>query len=93
MTVMFFKILSVAAACAAASLAHAQAPTASDLLSVGLPWVEVTTVGGEEPTCEYIGSPPYGTGSGIANATKVPGRLLMAPASTTAATMLMAAVA
>ena len=54
---------------------NAQSPTASELMSVGLPWVEVTTVGGEEPTCDYVSPPEGGAGTGIANATKVPGRL------------------
>ena len=67
--------LSAVAACAAAAVASAQTPTEKDLREVGLPWVEVTTVGGEEPTCDYLSPPPYATGSGIANATKVPGRL------------------
>lgn len=53
----------------------AQSPTASELMSVGLPWVEITTVGGEEPTCDYVSPPEGGDGLGIANATKVPGRL------------------
>ena len=63
------------AACAFAVMAWAQHPTVEELETVGLPWVEVTTVGGEEPTCDYLSPPPYATGHGITNATKVPGRL------------------
>lgn len=54
---------------------HAQSPTVSELKEVGLPWVEVITVDGEEPTCDYVSPPMGGDGLGIANATKVPGRL------------------
>ena len=75
MTIMPGRCLSLVGACAAAVMAVAQVPTAEELRTVGLPWVEVTTVGGEEPTCDYLSPPPYATGSGIANATKVPGRL------------------
>lgn len=75
MTIMPGRCLSLVGVCAAAVMAVAQVPTAEELRTVGLPWVEVTTVGGEEPTCDYLSPPPYATGSGIANATKVPGRL------------------
>ena len=67
--------LMALAACAFAVMAWAQHPTVEELETVGLPWVEVTTVGGEEPTCDYLSPPPYATGHGITNATKVPGRL------------------
>ena len=49
----------------------------------GLPVIEVTTVDGEEPTCEYRDSPAGEDGAGIYNATKVPGRLVMTSGSET----------
>ncbi|MBR4387743.1 MAG: CotH kinase family protein [Prevotella sp.] len=72
----YFLLLLQACCFWCASLAvNAQTPTLEELRAVGLPLVEVTTVDGEEPTCEYV-SPPEGCiGSGITNATKVPGRL------------------
>ena len=42
-----------------------------------LPMIEVTTLGGEEPTCAYRSAPPGESGAGIYDATKVPGRLVM----------------
>lgn len=52
-----------------------QSPTWEELQEVGLPLVEIVTIDGEEPTCDYI-SPPEGiSGLTIDNATKVPGRL------------------
>ncbi len=53
----------------------AQTPSPQQLLQCGLPLLEVTTVDGEEPSCDYV-SPPDGMGGRtIDNATKVPGRL------------------
>ena len=46
-----------------------------DLLATGLTLVVVETVGGEEPTCEYVAHPPGCNGAGTKNATKVPGRV------------------
>lgn len=46
------------------------------VLHSGLPLLSITTVDAEEPTCDYIGS-PTGWGAGIANATKVPSRMVM----------------
>ena len=75
MTITFNRWLLVISACAVAVMMNAQTPNVDDLISVGLPWVEVITVGGEEPTCDYVSPPEGGAGTGIANATKVPGRL------------------
>lgn len=75
MAIILRRWLTNVITCAVAALSNAQTPTEKELREVGLPWVEVTTVGGEEPTCDYLSPPPYSTGSGIANATKVPGRL------------------
>jgi len=47
------------------------------LLNTGLTLVQIETVNGEEPTCDYV-SPPAGcAGAGIKNATKVPGKLII----------------
>ena len=43
--------------------------------ALGLPVVTIETVGGEEPTCEYVDHPEGMAGYGTRNATKVPGRL------------------
>ena len=56
---------------------------ASTLLQLGLPVVEVTTVGAEEPTCDYIFAPEGENGISIANATKVPGRVVVRSADAT----------
>ncbi|MBR1403956.1 MAG: CotH kinase family protein, partial [Treponema sp.] len=50
----------------------------SDVVSVactGLPVVQIDTVDGEEPTCDYVSCPPGENGAGITNATKVPSRM------------------
>lgn len=44
------------------------------LRDLGLPLIEITTINGEDPTCEYVDHPEGATGSSITNATKVPGR-------------------
>ena len=53
----------------------AQQPDFKQLLEVGLPLVEIITVDGEEPTCDYVSPPDGMEGQTIDNATKVPGRL------------------
>lgn len=45
--------------------------------ALSLPLLEVTTLDGEWPTCDYIEAPEGAFGHGITNATKVPGRLVM----------------
>ena len=48
-----------------------------ELLNTGLTLVQIKTVDGEEPACDYV-SPPAGcAGAGIKNATKVPGKLII----------------
>lgn len=47
----------------------------ASVLALGFPVVEITTVDGEEPTCDYVSPPEGSIGAGIANATKVPGRV------------------
>lgn len=42
------------------------------LVNMNIPLIEITTVDGEEPTCEVIQPPAGAWGSGITNATKVP---------------------
>ena len=42
------------------------------LANMNIPLVEITTVDGEEPTCDVVAPPEGAWGSGIANATKVP---------------------
>lgn len=39
--------------------------------------MDINTVDGEEPTCEYINSPSNAWGKSITNATRVPGRMLI----------------
>ena len=48
-----------------------------DLLSTGLPLVEIETVDGEMPTCEYVDHPEGAHGQGITNMNKVEARLLI----------------
>ena len=51
--------------------------TVEDSEAIGLPMVIINTVDAEEPTCDYV-EPPVGGGSlSIANATKVPGSLII----------------
>ncbi|MBR1803699.1 MAG: CotH kinase family protein [Muribaculaceae bacterium] len=47
----------------------------SEFVATGLRVMEIETVNGEWPTCDYISSPSNAWGKSIANATKVPGRL------------------
>ena len=52
----------------------------SDIVTVactGLPLLTITTVNGEEPTCDYVNAPAGAWGQSIANATKVPARMIM----------------
>ena len=48
-----------------------------DILFVGLPLLEIQTINNEEPTCDYLSQSDGYPLSTIANATKVPGRLLL----------------
>ena len=50
--------------------------TLKNLIAKGLPVLYVTTVDGEEPTCEIVSAPAGSWGSTI-NAEKVPGRLVI----------------
>lgn len=51
-------------------------PTILDsIFGLGLPVLDIETVNHEEPTCEIVAHPEGCMGSGIKNATKVPGRL------------------
>lgn len=45
--------------------------------SVGFARLHIETVGGEEPTCDFVFPPEGGFGISITNATKVPGRMVM----------------
>jgi len=47
------------------------------LLDCGLPLVEIESVNGELPTCDYVTHPEGAMGEGITNATKVPGRIII----------------
>lgn len=49
--------------------------TFEKILELGLPVVVLTTVNGEEPTCEPVWAPKDCMGQGIINANKVPGRV------------------
>ena len=48
-----------------------------DIISKGLPVLYIQTVDSEEPTCDYVSAPPGCMGKTIANATKVPGRMII----------------
>ncbi len=47
------------------------------IIDAGLLVVDINTVGGEWPTCDYVDAPEDGWGHSITNATRVPGRLRM----------------
>jgi hypothetical protein len=47
------------------------------IIAKGLPVMCFETVDAEEPTCDYVTAPAGCMGAGIANATKVPGRLVI----------------
>lgn len=49
--------------------------SADMIISLGLPTLFIETVGGEEPTCDYVYPPEGAFGKSINNATKVPGRV------------------
>ena len=51
--------------------------TLSAIIGKGLPVLFVETVDQEEPTCDYVSAPSGCMGATIANATKVPGRLVV----------------
>ena len=51
--------------------------TLSSIIDNRLPVLCVETVDGEEPTCDYVSAPSGSMGASIANATKVPGRLVI----------------
>ena len=51
--------------------------TPDDIAAVGLPVLHIETIGAEEPTCDYVDAPEGAFGHSIANATKVPGRLVI----------------
>ena len=67
-------LVAILAACLPLSLPAADMAA---LLATGLPLLDISTVGGDEPTCDYVVHPEGCDGYGIANAVKVPGRLLM----------------
>ena len=48
-----------------------------NISQIGLPVVSITTLNGEEPTCEYVEHPEGSMGQGITNATKVPCRIII----------------
>lgn len=49
----------------------------TDIVAIGLPVLCFETVDGELPTCDYVSAPAGCMGATIANATKVPGRLVI----------------
>ena len=49
----------------------------SHIISKGLPVLYINTVDDEEPACDYVSAPAGSMGASIANATKVPGRLVI----------------
>lgn len=51
--------------------------TLSSIINKRLPVLCIETVDGEEPTCDYVSAPSGSMGASIANATKVPGRLVI----------------
>lgn len=60
------------------SISQAQTDFSIDnIRKLGLPVVSITTVNNEEPTCEYVTHPEGSFGEGIANATKVPCRIVI----------------
>ena len=57
--------------------ASAMKLTVDSVLRLGLPVVVVETVGGEEPTADVVYPSEGCIGTGIKNATKVPGRVVV----------------
>ncbi len=56
-------------------LAEEEKVDRASIVALGLPVLDINTVDGEEPSCEYVSCPPGSMGGGITNATKVPGSL------------------
>lgn len=48
-----------------------------ELRLLGLPLIVITTIDGEEPTCDYVDHPEGAVGQSITNATKIPGRCVI----------------
>lgn len=72
----FHSILSTLLLTYSVGIGAAQSMFSDDSIqALGLPVVAIETVGGEEPTCEYVNHPEGMAGYGTRNATKVPGRL------------------
>ena len=72
----FHSILSTLLLTYSVGIGAAQSMFSDDSIqALGLPVVTIVTVGGEEPTCEYVEHPEGMAGYGTRNATKVPGRL------------------
>lgn len=46
-----------------------------EIISLKLPILVLNTIDSEEPTCDYVGSPPGSMGGSITNETKVPGSI------------------
>lgn len=51
--------------------------TRQELMKLNLPLITIETVDREEPTCDIVEHPPGENGTGITNATKVPGRMVI----------------
>lgn len=89
--IAIFALIFIAAACMACfsctndtneasndiNKENANASYLTQCMETGLPLIKITTVDGEEPTCNYRSAPPGESGAGICDATKVPGRLVM----------------
>lgn len=54
-----------------------QQPVLQTIEEMGLPVLQIETLDGEEPTCDYINPPEGAMGQSITNATKVPGRVVV----------------
>lgn len=72
-------LLATLVVCAASSVQHTAyaAPTYESCSQLDMPVVYITTVDGEEPTCEYIDHPEGCMGYTITNASKVPSRMVI----------------
>ena len=69
--------LSASTSTTVIALGDSDEMTLSEIIALGLPVLYVETVDHEEPTCDYVTAPPGAMSSSIANATKVPGRLIV----------------
>lgn len=58
-----------------ASFLHAYEYDIESIRNIGLPVIEITTIDGEFPTCDFVTHPEGSMGESITNATKVKGRL------------------